>query len=300
MITFWQIALITLIWGYTWTMMKLGLESFPPFLFSTLRLSMGGILLLIVLKTLKQPWKPEKKNIRPLIIMGLLMSTGYFGFLSFGMQYVSSGETAILVYVMPILVSLLAHFFLNERLTIMKSAGLVSGLLGLFFFMGPQAFSYQNGHSLLGQALILLSALVWALANIYSKKKFANYNKEKMTAWQMLFGSSLLLILSLSTENMGNVKWNGTSILILLFTGILSSAVAFAIWFRVLDKIEASTASISLMLVPLFGLFFGWIQLGEKMAIHQGVGSFFILLGILLVSMKERQKKSYVEKSPLP
>lgn len=282
----WQIAIITLIWGYTWALIKIGLNSFPPFLFSTLRLMMGGILLVVVLKSFKQSWKPEKKDIPSLLIMGLLMSTGYFGLLTFGMQFVSSGETAILVYSMPILVSLLAHFLLGERLTPLKGAGLFSGVIGLLFVMGPQAFIHQNSNTLLGQVLILFSALCWALANIYSKKTFANYNKEKMTAWQMIFGSSLLLILSLFTEDFQSIQWTKESILALLFTGVLSSAVAFALWFRVLDKIKASTASMTLMLVPLFGLLFGWLQLGEQITLNQGIGSFFILLGIFLVSFK--------------
>lgn len=283
---FWQITIITLIWGYTWALIKIGLHSFPPFLFSTLRLMMGGILLVIVLKFFKQSWKPEKKDIPSLLIMGLLMSTGYFGLLTFGMQFVSSGETAVLVYSMPILVSFLAHFLLKERLNLLKGIGLFSGLIGLIFVMGLQTLSNQNMETSLGQVLILLSALCWALANIYSKKTFSNYNKEKMTAWQMIFGSSLLLLLSFFTEDFQSIQWTKESILALLFTGVLSSAVAFALWFRVLDKIKASTASMTLMLVPLFGLLFGWLQLGETLTIHQGIGSFFILAGIFLVSVK--------------
>jgi len=286
MTTFWQIAFITLIWGYTWAVIKIGLDYFPPFLFSTLRLMLGGFLLLIVLPFIHVPWKPEKKDLKSLFIMGLLMSTGYFGLLTFGMQYVSSGETAVLVYLMPILVSLLAHYLLGERLTLLKGIGLISGLIGLIFIIGPQAFSYQNKETLLGQILILLSALVWAFANIYSKKHFTNYNKEKMTAWQMIMGSTLLLILSICTEDFSTVQWNGTSILTLLFTGILSSAVAFALWFRVLNKIEASTASMALMLVPFFGLVFGWLQLGEHLTLYQLIGAALIFLGIFLVSFQ--------------
>ncbi|HBI03277.1 MAG TPA: EamA family transporter [Paenibacillaceae bacterium] len=287
MIIFWQIAFITLIWGYTWVVMKIGLDYFPPFLFSTLRLMLGGFLLLVVLRFFKIPWKPEKKDLKPLFIMGLLMSTGYFGLLTFGMQFVSSGETAVLVYLMPILVSLLAHYLLGERLTLIKGIGLISGLIGLLFVIGPQAFTYKNSETLLGQVLILLSALVWAFANIYSKKQFTNYNKEKMTAWQMIMGSTLLLILSLFTEDFSIVQWNGSGILTLLFTGILSSAAAFAIWFRVLDKIEASTASMALMLVPFFGLVFGWLQLGETFTLYQLIGSTLIFLGIFLVSFQK-------------
>lgn len=70
MTTFWQIAFITLIWGYTWAVIKIGLDYFPPFLFSTLRLMLGGFLLLIVLPFIHVPWKPEKKESEILIYYG--------------------------------------------------------------------------------------------------------------------------------------------------------------------------------------------------------------------------------------
>jgi drug/metabolite transporter (DMT)-like permease len=170
----------------------------PPFLFAALRLIGGAGLLLLILILMKREWIPEKGDWPALIIMGLLMSAGFFGLLSYGMQFVSTGETAVLIYCMPILVSFLAHFLLGEKLTFLKTIGLCSGVIGLLFVMDLYILSPENEKILFGQILIFLSAVCWSFANIYSKMKFASYDKTKMTAaWQMGIGSSILLFISL-------------------------------------------------------------------------------------------------------
>ncbi|UUZ91065.1 DMT family transporter [Paenibacillus sp. P25] len=253
------IVMVTLIWGYTWVTMKIGLKDIPPFLFSALRMLIGAVPLFILQSLRRKPWVPAGKDWVPIGTMSLLMSLGYFGPLTYGMRFVSSGQTSVLVYSMPIIVTLLAHFFLNERLTLMKSIGLVFGVAGLLFILGPQVFHTGVSKVLLGQILIILSAVCWACANLFSKVRFANYDIIKMTSWQLLIGSAMLLCVSVAAEPWTGIHWGAASTASLLFNGIFSTAFTFVAWFWVLGQIEASTASMTLMAVPLLGLFFGWL-----------------------------------------
>lgn len=196
----------------------------------------------------------------------------------------------MLVYCMPILVSFLAHFVLGEKLTFLKTIGLCSGMLGLLFVMGLHIFSLENEKILFGQILIVLSAVCWALANIYSKVKFASYDKTKMTAWQMGIGSSILLFISLFFEQNMHIQWTWTTAWVLLFSGFFSSAVAFVAWFWILGQIEVSAASMTLMLVPVLGVLLGWLHLGEEITVYMLLGAVFICLGIYLVSYNPKNK----------
>jgi drug/metabolite transporter (DMT)-like permease len=220
--------------------------------------------------------------------MSILMSLGYMGLVTYGMQFVDSGQTSVLVYTMPIFVTVFAHFVLQEKLTSFKLLGLFIGLLGILFILGPQVLSFELKR-FIGQTLIILAAISWAAANIFSKIKFANYDIILMTAWQLLLGSIMLIAISIPTESYVAIDWSVTSISSLLFTGIFATGFTFVAWFWVLGQIEASTASITLMTVPILGLFFGWLQLHETITVPMLIGALFICLGIFFGAYKGKK-----------
>ncbi|AJY76309.1 DMT family transporter [Paenibacillus beijingensis] len=286
-----SIILVTLIWGYTWVTMKIGLEYIPPFLFAALRFLIGAVPLLLLQLALKKPLLPARRDWIPIGTMSVLMSLGYSGLLMYGMRFVNSGQTSVLVYTMPIFVTVLAHFFLKEKLTATKGIGLAFGFAGLLFILGPQLHRFAFDQAFMGQILILLSALSWGCANIFSKLKFSNYDIMKMTCWQLLLGGVMLLVISAAAEPWSNVQWTLPSVSSLLFNGIFSTSVTFVAWFWVLGRIEASTASMTLMTVPILGLFFGWLQLHEQLTANIAAGALLICLGIFFGARKRAAKQ---------
>ncbi|MDF2647811.1 MAG: hypothetical protein K0Q73_3616 [Paenibacillus sp.] len=217
------------------------------------------------------------------------MSFGYFGLLSYGMQFVNSGQTSVLVYTMPIFATVLAHFILNEKLTVIKVLGLCLGVTGLLIILGPQVFQTEVEKVFMGRILILLSAFSWACANIFSKVQSSGYDIIKMSGWQMFIGSMFLICVSAITEPWTNIQWTFASSSSLLFNGIFSTAIAFVVWFWVLGKIEASIASLTIMIVPILALFFGWLQLDEKLTFNIVIGTIFICLGIFFGAYKVKR-----------
>lgn len=284
------IIAVTLIWGYTWVTMKIALAEIPPFLFSALRLLIGAIPLFIVQWARKKPWLPSKGDWGNILVLGLLMSIGYLGLLTFGMQFVTSGKASVLVYTMPIITTLLAHFFLNERLTSLKIVGLFSGLIGLLFILGPQMLHLKADQSLIGQLLIILAAVCWSSSNIYTKARLSNSDSIMITSWQLLLGSIMLLAISVTTESFTGMTWSTPTVLSLIFNGVFSTAFTFVAWFWILGQIEASVASMALMAVPILGLFFGWVQLDEPLTSNILVGTLFICLGIFFGSYKRKKR----------
>ncbi|MCH5586574.1 DMT family transporter [Shimazuella sp. AN120528] len=286
------IITVTLIWGYTWVTMKIGLHDIPPFLFSSLRLLIGGLTLFGVQGFMKKPLFPNKSTWKNIIIMSLFMSIGYMGLLTFGMQFVNSGQSSVLVYTMPIIVSLLAHFLLNEKLNTIKIIGLIIGVIGLVSILGQSLLNLHMDSVFFGKILILCSALSWALANIFTKARLAGSDIVLFTAWQLLLGAILLFGISSLTESTKAVTWTTSSISTLLFNGIFSTAFTFVAWFWILEKIKASVASITLMAVPILGLFFGWLQLGEPITVNIVVGAILICIGIFFGSVKLPRKEN--------
>ena len=278
---FLGIISVTLIWGYTWVTMKIAIRDIPPFLFSSLRLLIGAIPLFIILIIQRKRLFIDKGNFKNYLIMSLLMSLGYMAILTYGMQFVDSGKTSVLVYTMPIFVTIISHFKLDEKINIYKMVGLIFGLLGLLFILGLE-ITNPNTKVIFGELLILISALSWGLANVFSKIGFKNIDVIHMNAWQLIIGALLLFVLSLILEPNYSVKWSNKALLSLLFNGLFSTAFTFVVWFWVLKKINASKASMALMFVPILGIIFGWLQLGENITISIVVGSFLICAGIFM------------------
>ncbi|MUL28982.1 DMT family transporter [Priestia megaterium] len=289
---------VTLIWGYTWVTMKIAISDIPPFLFSSLRLFIGAIPLFIILIIQRKRLFVDKGIFKNYLIMSLLMSLGYMAILTYGMQFVDSGKTSVLVYTMPIFVTIISHFKLDEKINIYKMVGLTFGLLGLLFILGLE-ITNPDTKVIFGELLILISALSWGLANVFNKIRFKNIDFIHMNAWQLIMGALLLFVLSLILEPNYSVEWSNKALLSLLFNGLFSTAFTFVVWFWVLKKINASKASMALMFVPILGIIFGSLQLGENITISIVVGSFLICAGIFMNTYNFKSTRKTKKTEPL-
>lgn len=272
---------VTLIWGYTWVTMKIAITDIPPVLFSALRLFIGAVPLFVILLIKGRKRSIGKENIKHYLVMSLLMGLGYMGVLTYGMQFVDSGKTSVLVYTMPIFVTVISHFKLNEKINVYKMLGLFSGLIGLLFILGG-GILHVDQNVIFGELCVLIAALSWGVANVYIKLKFKNTDMIHMNAWQLLTGAVMLLIFSFILEPSRPIHWSNEAILSLLFNGLFSTALTFVIWFWILNQIEASKASMALMFVPVLGLLFGWLQLHEPVTFSILIGAFMICIGIFM------------------
>lgn len=285
------LVFVTLIWGYTWVTMKMAIIDIPPLLFSSLRLLIGSLPLFVILILQKKHLSISKEDLKSYLTMSILMSLGYLGILSFAMQFVSSGIASVLVYMMPIFVTLLSRYQFQEKLDICRLIGVLSAVIGLVLILWHQT-SILNIRLVLGELLILLSALCWGIANVFSKIKFYNTDIIHMNAWQLFLGALMLFFFSSILEIHQEVRWSIQALASLTFNGLFSTSFTFVVWFWVLKKMNASKASMSLMMVPVFGIFFGWLQLGETVTKNVIVGTIFISLGILLNSTQRHNKET--------
>jgi len=280
---------VVITWGYSWVLMKIGLRFMEPFTFATLRCAIGtlGILPLLYMKRISMP-KGEKWF--DYLAIGLFQTTGMFGFMLYGMKFVTAGKAAVLLYTMSLWTSLLAHFYLKEKLSALRWLGIISGIIGVLCILGWDTLVNQNAKILFGEFLIIMGAVSWAIANIWDKKRMMNEDTYMVNGLQMLIGTVGLALIAFPTEGLGHVRWTWVSISILIFTGIVASSIDFTLWFYLLRKLDTFTVAFSVMLVPVFGLFLDWLQLGSKLDTGIIIGGGFILIGIYLETKHQKSK----------
>ncbi|WP_235062639.1 DMT family transporter [Thalassobacillus devorans] len=270
---------ITLIWGYAWALMKASLDFMGPFTFSALRFGTGTLTMFIVLLLFKVG-PPSKDQWRHLAIVGLLQTTVVFLLVMYGLRFVDAGKSSVLLYSMPLWSSLLAARFLGEKIQKIKAAGLALGMIGLITILGWDVLIAQNMTVLTGEALIIIAAISWGASNVYYRKKLKNITNLQVSAYQMLFGSIGLALAAFIMEWGKPLRLTPESIYYVLFTGVLASALCFTLWFIILTNIDMVTATLSTLLVPVFGMFFGAVLLNEQLTLNVLLGAAFILSGI--------------------
>jgi drug/metabolite transporter (DMT)-like permease len=285
------ILIITIIWGYAWVLMKASLQFVGPFTFSALRFGTGTITLLVILAILKIKL-PPKQYVKPLVVVGLLQTTIVFLFVMYGLRFVDAGKSSIILYTMPIWSSLLAAKFLGEKLTPKKLVGLIVGMFGLVLIIGWDFFQAQSIHTIIGELLIVIGAISWGASNVYYRLRLNHLPKLQVSAYQMFFGTIGIVVAAMIMEWGQPIDWNGQSIFYILFTGVLASALCFTIWFVILSKIDMVSATLSTLLVPVFGLSFSWLALSEAITPSILYGSFFIIVGITISQLTGRKRSN--------
>jgi O-acetylserine/cysteine efflux transporter len=269
---------LCMIWGFNFVIMKMGNDVFPPVLFAAYRFLLGAIVLFGLTWFKKIPL-PGKRELKWYILCGFLQTTYFNIAIQISLNYINAGLTSVLTYSMPLFLSLLAHYFIpGEKLTVTKTGGILIGIAGLFL-----AMDIHFGGNIWAPILALSSAVTWALSSLIFKKKLQGCNTVQFTTWQMGAGAIGLFLYSFSFEH-GESHWSLMAVVYLLYSGILASALAFVIWSHILSKMEASKASISLLIVPVVGTLSGFLFLKEDLNAITLIGIILVLSGVWLVN----------------
>ena len=271
-----ELSLLCTIWGFNFVVMKVANNYFAPELFVTYRFLSGAAVLLAVAFFIKLPLPPKKYWLWIILVGALQIAYGSVA-LQICFNYLSAGMTAMLNYTMPIWVTILARFFLDEKLTRQKIFGVALSVAGVFLLMNSDI-----GGNFFAVLLGLSAALSWAVANVIMKIKFKGFNLISLTTWQMTAGAVMLAIYTAFFVET-SATWTITAAACVAYNGVLASALAFFLWIYILNNMEASKASVAILAVPVVGVTAGIICLGEPLTLIMLAAMIMILSGIVLV-----------------
>ena len=272
-------AVLCLIWGLNWVVMKQANQVFPPVLFTAYRFAFGSGVLL-ALNYYRGMSLPRREEWKWIVLLGIFQTAYFTGAVQVGMRFLSAGFSSVLSYSMPFWVAIMAHFLLGEKLTAGKIAGVVIGMIGLVVLM-----NVSGGGEWWAIFLTLTGAVSWAFSCILVKMKLQNSQILQYTSWQMVVGAVILLAYAAVFEQ-GSVTWGWQASGCLLYNGILASALAYWLWTYILANTEAGKASISILINPVIGVLAGAIFLKEPLYWNTVLGTALIISGIWLVNGK--------------
>lgn len=279
--------LLILIWGSGFPIIKIGLSYAPPILFSGIRMFLGGLIMVAVAAIWGGSFRISR--IWHIYLISALFNVILFIVLqTYTLYYLTSGLAVVLIYLQPILVGILAWFWLGETLSAMKITGLLLGMAGVAFISTLE--DAMNGISPLGIVIGVGAALVWAIGTVYFKAIQNKVTILWLVAGQFLIGGLMLLILGLSVEPWSAIEWKGPFWFSLLYTSLIGVAVAWVLWFGLIQAGQASSVSAYTFAVPLVSILMGTILLNEKITLSLFIGGAFIVSGIYLVNRQSDKK----------
>jgi drug/metabolite transporter (DMT)-like permease len=287
-------SLLVLFWGSSFAVVKIGLDYSPPVLFAGLRILVGG--LAMVVAAVLWGGSPDLRRDWPVfLLLAALNAVLFVGLQTYAILYLPSGSAAVLVYLQPILVGVLAWLILGEPLSAAKVVGLLLGFSGIVAVSMESILGGANAIPVVGVIFGASSALFWALGTVYFKKYEARVSTLWAVALTFLAGGVVLTALGLLVEGWGEVSWTGKFVASLLYSGLVGISLAWVIWFALVRACEASRVAAYIFAVPLTAVIIGVIFLDEPLGYPLLIGAALVVSGIYLVNREPQQVKEGVD-----
>ncbi|HET7198110.1 MAG TPA: DMT family transporter [Burkholderiales bacterium] len=257
------LAALSLAWGFNWTALKLALSEIPPWTFRSICLGLGSLVLFTVLRLGGQPFVWPRGRFRRLWLLAVLNISAWNVLIAFGVKMIPSGRAAILAYTMPAIAIPLSVWLLGERLAAGKLVGLALGMGGMALLMGEGLAGL--GASPLGSVLVLGAATSWALGAVLQKKYPVAMPTGSYTAWIMLLGAVPIVAGALLFEDTAWLRTVGPAAIAgTAYNVFIAFAFAHWAWIRLATSMSVSSFSLSMLVIPVVGVFSGVVFLGER------------------------------------
>jgi O-acetylserine/cysteine efflux transporter len=283
-------TLVAAIWGFNFVVLKVGLDEFPPILFSALRFLAAAVPAIFFVGRPSVAW-------RWVVSVGLVLGVAKFSFLFIGLKAgMPAGLSSLVLQSQVIFTAVFAAVVLRERPRPVQIAGIALAVAGI----GVIAWDYGLSSPLLGFVLVIAAAVCWGVSNVLMR-----YARPADTLRFMVWVSAVavlpLFALSLLTEDvsaLGRLDWAGVGAI--GYVSWISTLLGFGVWGFLLRRYESSVVAPFSLLVPVFGMFSAWAFLGEDLSGLQAAAGGLVLAGLAIPQLVGRRAaRTGVPREPL-
>ena len=278
------LALITVVlaWGFTWPVNKVVLATLSPIWAVSLRAAIATVALFALQAAGGKLAWPPRGDLPVLLSITALHMVGFNLLASWGLGLVPTGRTVVLAYTTPLWVAPAAALLLREPLTVRRAIGVVIGLVGLVSLFNPITFDWSDRKILLGNAAILVAALLWAASIVHIRAHRWVSTPFVLIPWETLLTTIVLTPVALATAPMPAFDWHPRFVALLLYLGIPGTAVAYWAVAMASRHLPAVTTSLGLLATPVVSVITAAWWLGEPVTLPLVVAIVLVLGGVAL------------------
>ena len=275
------LVFLSLLWGGSFFFAKIAVDELPPLTLALGRVGIAAALLAVLagragLVSLARAWPA-------FAVLGLLNNVIPFTLIFWGQTHIPSGLASIFNATTPIFTALIAHFATrDEKLDAAKLVGVTTGFVGVVAMLGPEVLG-DIGVGLWAQFACLVAAVSYAVAGIWGRR-LAHLPAVTVAAGQLVAASVVLAPLAMLVDRPWRLAMPSPAALAaLLALAVLSTALAYVIYFRILARAGATNLLLVTFLIPVSAILLGTAVLGERLAPHHFAGMAIIAVGLAAI-----------------
>jgi len=261
---------LSLGWGVTWSTMRISLMEIPPFSMRVATMFIGAATLWLLTRLRRRSFALRSPTVVAHVVAASFFNVVAFSlFTPFAQLYAATSRVTILVYTMPIWASLLARVVLGERLNATRAVALALCVAGMAVLIYPLAATGIPA----GILLALGAAISWAAGTVYLKWARIDADPMAVTFWQLVVAFvAISACLPVFEGSLHLWPVQTKTMVALVFSGLVGSGIAYFLWFDIVRRLPAMTASLGVLSVPAVGIVASVVMLGERPTVPDIVG----------------------------
>jgi drug/metabolite transporter (DMT)-like permease len=275
------LVLLTLVWGVNWPVMKLGVTAYPPLTFRALSMWLGLPVLALGLWLLKVPFRIPRRDWRELFWLTTTNMFIWHVCIILAVRTLTSGRAAILGYTMPIFSAVLGALFFASPLSRRAWTGVSAAALGVVLLLWHE-FTHLSGRPF-GVLLALVAAAFWALGTQMLRRTRLAAPALAISFWMTVLTAVLMAVLANVFERAQWALPDATATGAILYNAVLIFGFAHAAWTYLARGLPPLASTLSVMLIPVLGVFSGALWLKE--AVHWQDWAAVLLMMVAIASV---------------
>ncbi len=280
------------IWGLSYVWIKVVLQYYNPITMVFLRFAISFILLFIIIKLFKKSEKIHSKDYWLFIVSALFNPFFYFLCESYGLKYVSSTISAVIIATIPVFTPIIAYYSLKEKLSFLNIFGLLISFLGIIIMLVNKDLSLNASPK--GILFLFLAVITAIIFSVMLKKLTVNYSPLTIITYLNALGAIyfLPLFLIFDFNHFISIKPNFELILSLLQLAVFASSLAYVFYTIAIKNLGVSKANMYANLIPVFTAITSYFVLSELFNLNKIIGMIIVISGVSL-SQINKFKKNY-------
>jgi len=287
----WLLVLLTLSWGVNWPVMKIGVHDLPPMTFRTMTMIGGLPLLATIARARGIPLRVPREHWGELFVLALFNMVLWLILAIYGVELLSSGRAAILAYTMPVWAALLGIVVYAEHPSPRLWVGVGAAALGVLLLVGGETAKIAG--SPMGTLLMLAAAAVWGFGTHLMRRRRLHAHILTITFWSLAIGLLACGAIALGFER---GRWergpNAAEWGAIAYNAFVVFGFSQLAWFRLATILTPVASGLSVMLIPVIGLFSGMVMLGERPGWQDWLALASVLAAMATVLLPGRRARS--------
>lgn len=273
---FATLVVLAALWGGSYLFIRVGVPSLGPLPLMGGRVALAGVVLWVVLRAIGQ-----RVSLRPyagrLVILGLLNAALPYALNAWAELRLDASFVAVLSATVPLFGAVIGTVWLHERITALRAGGLLLGFVGVMILAGWSPVPL-TAMTLLGIGATLVASLLYAAAGVYSKCTLADVPAPTLALGQQ--AGALVWLLVPAAVQLPAVRPTAGSLGALAALAVLSTSVAYVLFFRLIARVGPTRTQTVTYLIPMFGMLWGALFLDERIT-----GGMLVAFGCIAGSM---------------